>query len=229
MKKNNILFKDRKNTKDGYPLTSKYWQDWKKTLPLLPLNLKEIAIGMILGDACMYKVSREAIIKFEQGYKQEEFIFHLFDLFKLYCFMEEPGTRLTLYGDRKGLPKSFWFKTFSHESFTEIWNLFYVNKSKQIQEGLITNHLTPIGLAYWIMADGSLDSNTMTLHTQGFTKIENNILSKELNAKFGFQTKVIAHKEIYSVIKFDSKDAAVLNKLTKPYIIPSMNYKLPIV
>jgi LAGLIDADG DNA endonuclease family len=89
-------------------------------LPSLPTDLIEIAIGMILSDACMYKVSKEAIIKFEQGYLQEEFIFHLFNLFKLYCFMTEPGKRITLYGPRKGLIKSFWFKTFSHVSFTEI-------------------------------------------------------------------------------------------------------------
>jgi hypothetical protein len=55
----------------------------------------------------MYKVSKEALIKFEQGYKQEEFLRHLFDIFKLYCFMEEPGIRITLHGERKGLTKSF--------------------------------------------------------------------------------------------------------------------------
>jgi len=76
-------------------------------LPLLPIDLIEITIGMILSDACMYRVSKEAIIKFEQGYLQEEFIFHLFNLFKLYCFMTEPGKRITLYGQRKGLIKSF--------------------------------------------------------------------------------------------------------------------------
>jgi hypothetical protein len=62
------------------------------------------------------------------------------------------------------------------------------------------------------MGDGSLqkDKKTMILHTQGYNKIENQILSKELNENFGFQTKVITHKEIYFVIKFNSNDAPVL-------------------
>jgi len=47
---------------------------------------------MILSDACMYKVSNHALIKFEQVYLQEEFLFHLF--FKKYCFMIEPGKRI---------------------------------------------------------------------------------------------------------------------------------------
>ena len=207
----------------------------KKKLPSLSQDLKEIAIGMILSDACMYKKSNHALIKFEQGYLQEEFLLHLFSIFKDYCFMIEPGKRKTLQGIRKGLTKSLWFKTFSHYSFTEIWDLFYIqceSKSKKIiQENLIKNHLTSRGLAYWIMGDGSLqsDKKTMILHTQSYNKIENLILSKELNDKFCFTTEVIAHKKIYWVIKFNSKDALLLYNLIKPHMHLSMEYKLPII
>jgi hypothetical protein len=61
---------------------------------------------MILGDASIYKKHIQASIKFEQGYKQTEFLIHLFELFKTYCFMTEPGKRITLHGVRKGLVKS---------------------------------------------------------------------------------------------------------------------------
>jgi len=49
------------------------------------------------------------------------------------------------------------------------------------------------------MGDGSLqkDGKTIILHTQSYTQIENLILSKELNIKFGFSTEVIPHKEKY--------------------------------
>ena len=97
MKKNLILSKEIKNYRDGYHLNSKYWQEWKTKLPALSLELKEIVIGMILSDACMYKKSNHALIKFEQGYIQEEFLIHLFSLFKAYCFMVEPGKRIDLY------------------------------------------------------------------------------------------------------------------------------------
>jgi hypothetical protein len=66
MKKNLVLFnkKEIRNIKNGYHLNSKYWQEWKNKLPSVPLELREIAIGMILGDACMYKKSKNALIKF---------------------------------------------------------------------------------------------------------------------------------------------------------------------
>jgi hypothetical protein len=234
MKKNLILSKEIKNYRDGYHLNSKYWQEWKTKLPALSFELKEIAIGMILSDACMYKKSNHALIKFEQGYIQEEFLIHLFSLFKSYCFMVEPGKRIDLYGERKGLIKSFWFKTFSFYSFDEIWNLFYIKSNdkaiKTIQEGLILNHLTDRGLAYWIMGDGSLqkDRKTMILHTQSYNKNENLILSRELNKKFGFKSEVILHKKKYFVVKFNSKDAVTLHNLIKPHIIESLKYKIPV-
>jgi len=61
---------------------------------------------MILGDASISKRHSQASIKFEQGYKQTEFLLHLFELFKGYCFMSKPGKRISLNGVRKGLLKS---------------------------------------------------------------------------------------------------------------------------
>jgi hypothetical protein len=100
---------------------------------------------------------------------------------------------------------------------------------KQIPKGLIINHLTPVGLSYWIMGDGSLqnDKKSMILHTQSYSQAENLILSSELNKKFGFESKVISHKNKYWVIIIPSKDAVLLYNLIKDYIHPSMKYKLP--
>lgn len=234
MKKNLVLLnkKEIRNIRDGHHLNSKYWQEWKNKLPALSAELIEIAIGMVISDACMYKNSTQALIKFEQGYKQEEFLLHLFYLFKGYCFMLEPGKRKFLYGVKKGSVKSLWFKTFSHYSFTEIWNLFYIDNSKKIiNKNLIKMHLTARGLAYWIMGDGSLqsDKKTMILHTQSYSYVENLTLSKELNEKFGFRTEVIPHKIKYWVIKFNSKDATILCKLISPYVHSSLAYKIPVI
>jgi hypothetical protein len=246
MKRTLNLNKEIKNTRDGFHLNSKYWQEHKKNLPPLPPDLFQIAVGMILSDACMYKVSKHALIKFEQGYLQEKFLFHLFSLFKDYCFMIEPGKRIQKSGNREGLIKSFWFKTFSHFYFAAgqvpccrepaLWDLFYKSSSsssnkttlKNINQGLISNHLTERGLAYWVMGDGSLNKKSMILHTQSYSEEENMILSKELNEKFEFKTKIVPHKNKYWVIVFNSEDTVFLSKLIKPYIIPSMIYKLPI-
>ena len=47
-----------KNRLNGHHLNSKYWQDIKNRRPNLDLSLYNIAVGMLLGDATMYKVSK---------------------------------------------------------------------------------------------------------------------------------------------------------------------------
>jgi len=216
--------------KDGYPLNSKYWQDYKRSLPDLPSNLYEISVGCLLGDSCLYRVSRDTKIKFEQGHMHKDYLFSLFDLFKVYTFQDEPYTRLEINGAKKGQVKSYSFRTFTHTTFNNLWDLFIVDGKKSIRPGLITNHLTDLSLAYWIMDDGSLqnDKKSMIIHTQSYTKTEVELLSSELNTKFSLNSRVIPHKQKYHVIFIPSNDANILYNLVSPYVHSSMSYKLPV-
>lgn len=58
------------NSRNGYHFNSKYWQDWKKNLPMINSKLFQLILGMVLSDATMYRVSREALVKFEQGIRK---------------------------------------------------------------------------------------------------------------------------------------------------------------
>ena len=227
------MTKKIRNYRDGYHLNSKHWQNYKSQIKPLPENHFNILIGMLLGDATMYYVSREAYIKFEQGWKQKNFLDHQFDLFSGYSFMIEPRPGYKRDGTTL---KSYWFKTFSFHEFTRLYSLFYqkidgkVKRKKMIEKGFLTKYLTEIGFAYWVMCDGSLDSKTkktLTLHTQCFDENQNLILSSELNEKFGLQSHVIPHKKKYFVIEIPGRDSKLVHNLIEPYLISSMRYKLP--
>ena len=161
--------KNKPTNRDGLHLNSKYWQEWRKSRPGISNLIKQVAIVMVLSD-CMTRVSHEAYIKFEQGYQQKPFVDHLFEMFKEYCWMTSPGIYVAKNGPRQGQIKSYWFKTFTHYSFSNIWEILYINGKKHIQPGLILNNLSPMGLAYWIMSDGSLqnDYKSLILHTQSY-------------------------------------------------------------
>mgnify|MGYP004505146133 CR=1 FL=1 len=96
---------------------------------MIDSKLFQLILGMVLSDATMYRVSNEALVKFELHFvraDQKEFLFHLFGAeCKEYCFMTEPGIRKHIHGTKQGEVKSYWFKTFSHKSFSIIWDLFY--------------------------------------------------------------------------------------------------------
>ena len=214
-------------------MTSKYQEDIKSNLPQLSQELKDISIGMILGDASIQRPSREAFIKFEQGYKQKEFIDHLFLLYNTFCFTKQVKIR-TQPTDRSRV-KSYYFRTYALPQFSKLYTLFFSEKivegskkKKAIFGDLITKRLTPQGLAYGIMCDGSLDGKTMILHTQSFTKQENEDLVLQLNSKFNLNSKVTLHKSVYSVITIPHTDAYKLSDLIGSYLMASMFYKLPI-
>lgn len=137
--------------RDGYHFNSTYWQSYRKNLPNLSQQSFDIALGMLLGDASIYRTSHEAHIKFEQGYQQEEFLRTQFQVFSAHCFSTEPSTR---YIEKHGKMqvKSFYFKTLSHRSFTQLFVLFFPQdvclpqdkqkQKKSISKNLIRDSLT---------------------------------------------------------------------------------------
>lgn len=187
---------------------------------------------MVLGDATMRKVSRHAVMKFEQGYRQKEFVDSLFHTFRMYTFMEQPGIR---YHPSTGALKSFWFRTFSFPCFTKLFHSFYVFHSgryqKRLHEDVLYEWLTPRAFTYWVMSDGSLqkDKRTLILHSQSFSLEENRKAQRVLNEKFGFHSRVVSHKTHYSVLCIPAQDASRVQALLTPFVLPSFYYKVPVI
>lgn len=214
-------------------MVSKHQENIKCNCKQLSQELKDISIGMILGDASIQRPFKEAFIKFEQGYKQKEFIDHLFLLYNSFCPTEQ--VKIRTQPTNRSIIKSYYFRTYALPQFSELYSLFFSEKivegskkKKSIFDNLIRKKLTPQGLAYWIMCDGSLTGKTMILHSQSFTKKENEDLVLQLNSKFHFNSRVTLHKSIYYVITIPNTDAHKLSDLIGPYLISSMFYKLPI-
>jgi hypothetical protein len=81
---------------------------------------------------------------------------------------------------------SWRFQTITHKAFQPLANLFLdVERGyrKSIRPGIVKDHLTDRGLAYWYMDDGSIASKQRlgtVLHTQGS---EGNFLKSKYFAK----------------------------------------------
>jgi hypothetical protein len=60
----------------------------------LPKDLFDIIIGLTLGDLHIYRHKTEnASLHVEQSIKNEKYLFHLFELLKIYCKAEKPSIR----------------------------------------------------------------------------------------------------------------------------------------
>lgn len=113
----------------------------------LPKDLKDILIGLFLGDLCGRKLKSYARLLFEQGSVHQEYILHLYELFKSYCGTA-PRTTNRLPDKITGkIHSRIAFETFSLSCFNELYELFYPFGKKVVPQN-IAELLTPLGLAY---------------------------------------------------------------------------------
>ena len=106
---------------------NKYWRDYKSKIPELNEYLSSVLLGTLLGDSCIYKRGKNANIKFEQSLRHKEYLFHLYDIFKLYTF-SQPYERK----NKDETIKSYSFRTFTHPTFDKFFNLFYIKQGSNL-------------------------------------------------------------------------------------------------
>ena len=162
--------------------------DWSKLFIEFPLN--EIIIGLLLGEGHIQQRSINGNSRFiyrQSSFKKHHFNYfnHVCDLFKPYL-SKEFYLKENFYTDKRTSIKygSVNFATLSLPCFNFYRNLFYNSNNIKIVPLNIQELLTPRGLAYWIMDDGSLQNKGLHLNTYAFTNDEVLILKKTLENLF---------------------------------------------
>ena len=119
--------KAMKNRREGHHHNSRYWKEYKSKLYNMTDMIFEVYVGCMLGDATLRVKGNKCSIKFQQGYKNRDYLYHLFDISRKYVFSKEPGKRMELRGERVGKVKSYYFNTFTHEIFNKLKDLFIMD------------------------------------------------------------------------------------------------------
>ena len=190
-------------------------------------DVLSLLFGSMLGDASMEKDGNGSRFAFYQEKINGEHLLgiHTFLADRGYCLRTEPKvfTKLTKGGKVRSLYR---FRTFTYSSFNSIYELFYINGSKVVP-AVIADYLSPIALAVWIMDDGCKASSGLKIATNSFTLQEVKFLCKVLNDKYQIEAKPhSAGVPNQYVIYINRKSIDKLAKLVKPYIHPSIIYKL---
>ena len=106
--------------------------------------------------------------------------------------------------------------------FTSIYHQFYINKKKIIPLDLELNARI---MAVWYMDDGSLCDKSCYLNTQVFPEQEQLLLGRLLFRYFGLTVSRDQDKQYYR-LRFNVKESKKFVDIIRPYIIPSMAYKI---
>ena len=164
-----------------------------------PLN--EIMIGLLLGDGHIQKRSINGNSRFIYGQSSLRlhhlnYFNHVFELFKPYLSKDFYPKKRSFTDKRSNkIYSSVQFATLSLPCFNYYKDLFYNSNNLKIVPSNIQNLLSPRGLAYWIMDDGSLQNKGLHLNTYGFTPQDIFLLKTTLENMFGENTlKCTIHK-----------------------------------
>lgn len=136
----------------------------------------------------------------------------------------------------RGGPKifrSFRLKTLSLPVFNYYRHLFYIlnpitGKFVKSVPSNILDLLSPVVLAHLIMGDGNfqLDSKTVRIYTNGFTKADNDRLASAINAKFGIVVNVKPDRRNQYILKIGPAELSKLQQLVSSHMHSSMLYRI---
>lgn len=189
-------------------------------------------VGIMLSDGHIARRSLTSNPRFvfsQSGKKEKRPYFLLvFDLFKIFC-NKDYNYYIKTWMDKNTKEEytSISSTTMQLPCFIEIHNTWYINSKKTIP-GNIMDILTPIGLAHWIIGDGSRHNLGLHLSVYAFTSDEIQLLINVLESKFGLKCSIHKHSTIggKSRIYVWQESMIKLRLLVNDYIIPSMKYKL---
>lgn len=186
---------------------------------------KQVILGKLFGDGSLHVYyDNSAQLQFSHKYEHAAYVEYSNDMLGEVS-AKKYATYISGFGTK--MYKS-WTRV-THSIFKE-FNEMVGSEDKQISKRFVEN-MSPITLAFWYMDDGSLVHNKkqrdrLQFSTCGFNKESCNNLSTGLY-KLGIASTITTHNE-YNYINISADTTPILSKLIAPYVIPIMQYKLPL-
>lgn len=191
-------------------------------------QLKEILVGLLLGDlsARRPKPSANTRLLFAQSIIHEDYLLHLYDVFKDFCKSAPKTVTPMAHKKTDKVYPYIRFEARSLPCFNYYYDLFYSDGKKVIPSN-IGEILTPLGLSYWLADDGCFHIRDSDIYicTNGFTLEETNLLISVLKEKFNLECSRILQKNNY-MIRISRKSLPVVQSLLEDSMPSMMKHKI---
>ena len=186
---------------------------------------RQIIVGLMLGDGHLEsRNNRTYRLKVEHSIGQKEYTDWLYaELRDL--VITEPQVKDQIVNGKKY--QKYWFNTLSCGSLRFYGQLFYQDKKKLIPKQ-ISKFVSPLSLAIWFMDDGSLKSSqhrARIINTQCFDLAGLERLQEMFRKLFNVHTTLRKQPEGYQMY-IPSTEIEKFVEIVRPYIIPTMDYKI---
>ena len=131
--------------------------------------------------------------------------------------------------------ESLMFTTGTNKFCAQLRKIYYPDGKKVFPNDFIREHISPQAVAYWYMDDGTAGWNNQyksnskgaMILTYGYTYKEQELMKSMFRECFGLVSAIVYDntKDAY-VQQFRTIETPKLFELIKPYIVPSMMYKI---
>lgn len=167
--------------------------------------------------------NKKARLSFKQSLDKFNYFWYVFNILSHYC-SSYPILNSSVRNNKRNV--ALLLQTRSLPCFTKLHLLFY-NKNIKIIPNDIFNLLDPIALAHWICGDGQFLSKGIQLCTDSYSIQDTVKLIYVLIIRYNLICTLHNIKGNYRIY-ISRKSVGKVVELVKPYIIPSMYYKLGI-
>jgi len=181
--------------------------------------------GTLLGDGCLERNGRYVRLRIDHGIEQDAYVRWKYE--QLSGWTTGQPREVTYYHPGHNRTYSnVRFATRSDAVFETFWQSFYPRGTKVVPDD-IENMLTPLSLAVWLMDDGYKrnDCNAFRFNTDMFCKSDQERLCQVLDRTFNVRCTLHKKGQYWNIyVPHASVDALI--GVVRPYIIPSMIYKI---
>jgi len=202
-------------------------------------ELKSAVIGMVIGDGCLSKHQKKDTHNayFQCHHCAEQFLYVMWkkrildNISKCKIWRNDKVTK-----DGK-VYRGHRLYSRTNPLYTTLYNRFYQVEGKSLDE-YIVKMITPLALAIMYMDDGTVakpgpnvknKQNSYFLRLCSYDFANLTLVKKSLKIKYDQEWNVIKHGsagKTFWQLRLRNKDNDKFIDLIKPYVIPSMEYKL---
>jgi hypothetical protein len=204
-----------------------------KVLPLVGTELRSAIVGMVAGDAHIWKQKGcpSVSLRIKHAERQRDYLGYKRDILQnLFKEWEIPIRPFNNSG-HSGVK----IETRDHPRLRAIHKWFYSGGKKRFSRQIL-NYLTPLGIAIWYMDDGSLSLKKRDgkvhgreIHLNTYCSLEEaTIIQAYFKEVWDVSWTIVPNKGLFR-LRIGSNEAKRLFKIIEPYMVPMMKYKIDLV
>ncbi len=187
---------------------------------------RAIILGAILGDSQVEKRWKNPRIRFAHSIRQRDYLFWKYSELQSVA-SAKPILIREKHQMMQKVYESWHFGTRALNEFIEFRDWFYPDGRKCVPERISELMINPLSIAVWYMDDGYKrnDCNAIRLNTDAFSGSDQRRLPLMLEKNFGIKS-ALHRKGKYWNIYIPQGFAKKFVELVRPYIVPTLKYKI---